>query len=406
MENVIRYKRRQHTLRYSPSKCWEFVQKFQKRQEQQIRKNPDYREKNVFAFITDGRTLYAAWERVKDNAGASGVDRESVRYIEELGPATRIKKLGRSLRDGTYKSLPLRPVKVPKPEGGKRELHIPNINDRIIMTAVVLALEVMVRLRFEDLPVHGFIPRRGPHAALEVLENPLALQAEFVIHLDVVKFFDRIDQGLFRERLHRYADDWRAEKLIWSWLRAGCLRGNLYVPAHEGIPQGSPLSPTLANIYLEGFDHWASGPEISEKFGSCYCRYADNLLWLCSRDPDGMVAAANERLAQDKLSAKGKIGGGKGWKKAVKPWGFLGFIIQRTDEGFVLRPNPERIRQRIERCEDIRRKAERRIRASIEGALRYYEPCGGIDGLSEEVRKSPDTVQGLKTWLDKEVRKR
>lgn len=396
----ITYRRKQHIARYSPEESRQYVLEFQKRQAERIGDDPVYQEANLFNCISDERFLWCGWERVKENAGACGIDMESVQYFESVGAAYRIHKLSQALRDGTYKSMPLRVVMIPKPGGGYRELHIPAIEDRKVMAAMVLSMESLIRNRFRDLPVHGFIPGRGPQTAIdEIKKSLIAQEAKYAAHLDVVAFFDSLQQERLRLCLRRYTDDKRAEKIIMTWVRTGCMTGGLYVPAHEGVPQGSPLSPTLANIYLEEFDRWMSSPEVVEEYGLFYLRYADNLLLLINRKPDDLIAAVKDRLVQVGLQVKAKIGGGNGWKKIEKPWSFLGFILNKQADGtFQIRPHPERIRQKMEAFQERRQRTERYIHRAAQGLVRYYA-IGDADDLKVTLREHDDPVEAMEKWL-------
>ncbi len=397
----ITYRRKQHKACHTPEECRRYAMEFQAQQGERIRSDPEYREANLFDAISDERFLWCGWEHVQENSGACGIDGESVECFDAVGAPYKIHKLSHDLRGDTYEAFPLRTVSITKPDGGDRELHLPVVVDRVVMASANIAMEELVRARFRDLTVHGFIPGRGPQTAITAIRtSPIARKANYAAHLDVVKFFDRIQQERLRKILGRYMDDKRAERLIMSWVKTGYMKGDVYVPSHEGVPQGSPLSPALANIYLEEFDRWMSSREMVEKYGLFYLRYADNLLLLSECKPDGLILAVKDRLAQYGLQVKGKIGGGNGWKRIVKPWPFLGFIIQKSDEGdYIVRPNPDRIRLKVEAFKERRQRTERHIRRAAQGLVRYHD-FGDAEDLREALCRYADPVEALERWLN------
>lgn len=406
MYNKLRYRRAQHEPRYTPSASLAYIRKFKDQQQRLIDSDPEYRQTNMFETVSDERFLWGGWMGVRDNAGASGIDRESVEYFEAVGAAYKIHKLSHALRDGVHMTIPNKVSRMEKPDGGYRELHIPAVEDRIIMASAAIAMEGLVKARFDALPVHGFIPGRGPHTAIrELMKSNLARKAKFAAHLDVVKFFDHIDRKTLRPRFREYVDDKRAERLVFEWLDTGSMNGKLFVPSMVGIPQGSPFSPTLSNISLEEFDGWACSRDMLEEFGAFYLRYADNLLFLCKRSPDLLIESVKQRLQADSLQVKAQIGG-NGWKKVVKPWQFLGFEISKQKDGeYLVRPDAERVRQKVESLKERRKRTEQSISRAVHGVTNYYS-IGDIADMEAALNTFPDPVEALEQWHREEVRRR
>jgi RNA-directed DNA polymerase len=232
--------------------------------------------------------LKAAWERVKANGGAGGVDRMS---IEQFGRNAdeRLGQLSEALRTGTYKPLPVRRTYIPKP--GSREqrpLGIPTIIDRIVQTALRNVIEPIFEHEF-DPASYGFRPGRGCHVALAETERLLAAGYVNVVDIDLRKYFDSIPhQGLMNEVAKRIADG-RVLDLIEAYLHQGVLEElKLWTP-EKGTPQGAVISPLLANVYLHPVD------TAMRQAGYALIRYADDMIVLCRTEQEAEAALGKLR---------------------------------------------------------------------------------------------------------------
>jgi RNA-directed DNA polymerase len=208
-----------------------------------------------------------AWRRVKANGGAPGIDGMS---IEEY-PAFAHEhwaEIRRSLLEGEYQPSAVRRKDIPKPFGGWRMLGIPTVLDRVIQQAIAQLLTSFYDPEFSDYS-HGFRLGRRPCDAVNHIKAGIAEGYTVAVDVDLSKFFDRVNHDLLMARLSRKISDKRVLRLIGLYLRAGIVHEGIIHPTSEGVPQGGPLSPLLANIVLDDLD------KELEKRGHYFARYAD-----------------------------------------------------------------------------------------------------------------------------------
>jgi RNA-directed DNA polymerase len=213
---------------------------------------------DLFNLVCDPATLLVAWERVKRNRGSrtAGVDGQSRKHVERIGVDRVLAQLREELRAGTYRPLPARERLIPKRSGKLRSLGISTVRDRIVQTAAKLVLEPIFEADFCPTS-YGFRPgRRAQDAVGEVrlFINP-PRSYEWVIEGDVKDCFGQIHQGLLMEQVRSRVTDKRVLALIRRFLAAGVMREHGSLAATpSGTPQGSSLSPLLANIALSVLD--------------------------------------------------------------------------------------------------------------------------------------------------------
>jgi RNA-directed DNA polymerase len=215
--------------------------------------------------------LRAAYQAVKANAGAPGIDGMTV---EQLGPHLREHWPGiaAKLLAGRYRPTAVRAVDIPKPHGGTRTLGIPTVLDRFLQQAILQLLTPVFDPDFSTHS-HGFRPQRSAHDAVREAKSHVEAGRCWVVDIDLKAFFDQVNHDLLMREIARKVGDRRLLKLIGSFLRAGMTRaGERSVAARtKGTPQGGPLSPLLANIYLDRFD------QEMEARGLAFVRYADDI---------------------------------------------------------------------------------------------------------------------------------
>lgn len=242
--------------------------------------------------MADEAVLREAWYRVQRGGRAGGIDGVTVDAFRPRADQ-RLRQLRDGLLGDTYEPSPVRRVQIPKPSGGMRVLGLPTIADRIVQTAAALVLHDRVTLLFSDRSF-AYRPFLGPRRAAAFLRSNLPL-ATWVVTADIEKFFDNVEHRVLAQQLRNVGVDEGGVGLILKWLLAPVDdRGRWYQPV-KGLPQGSPVAPVLANLYLTGFD------TALEAEGFTHVRYADDFVVLA---PDEEEAQRGLRYVSTYLSSK------------------------------------------------------------------------------------------------------
>jgi RNA-directed DNA polymerase len=212
--------------------------------------------------------MQQAWKRVRANKGAAGIDGLSIDETAERlmweWPSIR-----EQLLQGTYRPQPVRRVTIPKPDGGKRELGIPTVTDRLIQQALLQVLQPKLDPTFSQHS-YGFRPGRSAHEAVLAAQAYVQSGRRVVVDVDLEKFFDRVNHDILIDRLKRRIGDAGVIRLIRSYLNSGIEVDGEVQQREMGTPQGGPLSPLLANVLLDEVD------KELERRGHCFVRYADD----------------------------------------------------------------------------------------------------------------------------------
>lgn len=220
------------------------------------------------------QTLAAAWEQVKANQGAAGIDGQSIKRF--AAQAERyLNELAEDLKEGRYQAAPVRRVEIPKAGGKTRPLGIPTVKDRIVQTAVKRVIEPIFEKQF--LPMsYGFRPGRGCKDALREVDEWLRKGYTHVVDADFKSYFDSIPHARLQKRIEERISDGRLLELLAGWLRQDIVHGMEKWTPTGGTPQGAVISPLLANIYLHPLD-----VEMTRQ-GYVMVRYADDFVILCA----------------------------------------------------------------------------------------------------------------------------
>jgi RNA-directed DNA polymerase len=213
--------------------------------------------------------IQAAWKRVRANEGAAGIDGMTIEEFPDWVKSGQWERVTQELRLGIYKPDPVRRVEIEKPDGGMRQLGIPTIKDRVIQQAIAQILMPIFDPTFSDNSF-GFRPNRNGQQAAKQVQSIIKEGRRFAVDVDLLKFFDRVNHDLLMTHLSYMLKDKELLKLIAKYLRAGIMSGKHFVESREGVPQGGPLSPLLANIMLDPLD------KELEKRGHKFARYADD----------------------------------------------------------------------------------------------------------------------------------
>jgi RNA-directed DNA polymerase len=240
----------------------------------------------------------SALVKVVSNKGAPGPDGMTVELLEERWPVV-CRRLSADLLEGRWRPGEVRRALIPKAGGGQRGLGIPNVVDRVVMEAVRQVLEPLFEPTFHPSS-HGFRPGRSCHTAIAEAGQHLQDGYEWVVDIDLEKFFDRVNHQRLMARLAQRGLDRRLLVLIGRLLKAEVvLPDGVVIATDEGVPQGSPLSPLLSNIVLDELDR-----ELARR-GHRFVRYADDCnVYVASERAGERVMASLERFIEGRLRLK------------------------------------------------------------------------------------------------------
>lgn len=252
------------------------VQELQNRLWAAAKQSPMRRFHALYDRIWRSDVLQEAWNRVKANRGAAGLDSQTIAEVEQYGVELFLEEIGNVLRAGEYRPSATLRRYIPKADGKQRPLGIPTVRDRVVQMAAKLVLDPIFEADF--LPCsYGYRIGRSAQMAKEAVRK-LGYQNHHVLDADIRAYFDRIDHIKLMKLVAMRISDRRVLKLIEQWLKAGVMEDGEIRSTTTGVPQGGVISPLLSNIYLHVLDKlWTRH---SSHLGSMV-RYADDLVVVC-----------------------------------------------------------------------------------------------------------------------------
>jgi group II intron reverse transcriptase/maturase len=341
--------------------------------------------------VVSDANVTRALKGVQANKGSPGVDGMTVEklpgYLREHWPALRAKLL-----EGTYEPAPVLRRTIPKSGGGKRELGIPTVLDRLIQQAILQVLEPIFDPTFSESS-YGFRRGRSAHEAMRQAKRYIEEGYGWVVDVDLDKFFDRVHHDILMSRVARRVGDKRLLHLIGAYLRAGVMVEGVVHEREEGTPQGGPLSPLLANILLDEFDR-----ELESR-GHRFCRYADDCNIYVRSKRAGERAMASVRAFLEKR-LRLKVNEAKSAVARPSERKFLGFSITNHSP-WKIRIAPKALESARERIRTLTRRTRgvrlERVIADLNVFLRGWV---GYFRLAQ----TPSVIEDVEKWVRRRLR--
>ena len=346
---------------------------------------------SLMEAVLERENMLAAYGRVVGNKGAAGVDGMTTDDLKAYLTAhwSQIKD---ELLSGRYEPSPVKQVETPKPDGGVRKLGIPTVLDRFIQQALHQVLSPIFELNFSKSS-YGFRPGKNAQQAVLKAKEYITEGGQWVVDLDLEKFFDRVNHDILMSRVARKIKDKKMLLLIRKCLQAGIMIGGIESWREEGTPQGGPLSPLLSNILLDDLD------KELEKRGHKFCRYADDCnIYVKSEEAGQRVMASIKRYLEEKL--KLKVNDQK--SEVARPWKrkFLGYTVTHGS------PRIKIAKKAIDKLKDkVRDKFQQGKGKSLERNIKELRPLlkGWINYFKLTEVQTP--IQRLDQWIRRRLRK-
>ena len=350
---------------------------------------------NLLEKILHRDNLNRAYKRVRANKGAPGIDGMT---IEDALPWLREhrEELLDTIRQGKYKPQPVRRKEIPKPDGGIRKLGIPTVIDRIIQQAIAQQLVPIYEPLFSE-DSYGYRPNRSAQQAIQKVKQYVEQGYTSAVLVDLSKYFDTLNHELLMNLLRKNIRETRVIELIKRYLKAGVMENGLLVKSTEGSPQGGPLSPLLANIYLNEYD------KEMERRGVPVVRYADDIV-VMSKSPRAAqrLLESTRRYLEGKLKLKMNVEKSKVVSVySIRNFKFLGFALGKGKNGVFIRVHAKSLKKAKAKLKELTsRNQGRNVRKVMENVKVYIRGWLGYFGIASMKM----TMQRWDEWLRRRFR--
>lgn len=255
------------------------------------KQDPTFRFYSLYDKVCSEALLWVAWQDVKANKGAPGIDEVSIdKVVEQRQEGEMIKRLRRQLRERRYVFSPVRRVEIPKPQGGTRPLGIATVEDRVVQTAMKLVMEPVFEADFHDCS-YGYRPKRNARQASLAIREELYQRAWGVAEIDFKDYFNSIPHAKLLKLIRLRVSDGSMLELIKQSLKVGVSDKGVVTPTRIGVPQGSPISPLYSNIYLNLLDQLWHKRGYPEKLQATLYRYCDDAILVCRKSAQPALEA-------------------------------------------------------------------------------------------------------------------
>lgn len=333
----------------------------------------DNATQDLLRIILRGRNLREAMKRVIDNKGAPGIDNMSV-YALESWCLENGRNLVADIWYGRYKPSPVRRKEIPKPDGGVRKLGIPTVIDRMVQQAIAQVLQPIYENTFYK-GSYGYRIGRSAQQAMESVKEYAENGYKFVAEVDLSKYFDTINHDLILQILRRKIKDEKLIDLIKKFLKSGVMDNGLFVKTEEGSPQGGPLSPLLANIYLNEYDQ-----EMARR-GVNIVRYADDIIVEAkSKRAAERLLESSRKYLEAKLKLKMNVKKSRVVSVYSSNFKFLGFTLGKNKIGVIIRAHKQSIQKAKAKLKSLTSRSQGRnvrdvmfkVKLYASGWINYY----------------------------------
>jgi RNA-directed DNA polymerase len=317
--------------------------------------------------VASARTLAMAWEKVRTNAGACGVDRISVEFFAK-DSQNRLLAVRERLRKNTYRPKPIRRVEIPKPGSKeKRPLGIPAVVDRVVQSALKMVVEPIFEREFAPSS-YGFRPGRGCKDALREVERLLRSGRLQVVDVDIKGYFENIPHQALLELVKERISDGRVLDLIEKFLKQGVMEEGIEIEPEKGSPQGGVVSPLLANIYLNPLD-W-----LLEELGIESVRYADDIVVMArsAEEAKRALETISRWAGEAQLALHPEKTRIVDMGQARASFDFLGYRFLRTRKGKFIRLIRPKSKQKLR--QNLKRPTKRANGKSMEAIIAHINP--------------------------------